>query len=270
MDHTSKWDISNDCDLFIPFVLDLLRGNTSAYLTLQIVMEDSYTARIKNATPSFLEDLAFNPSRLDGFMEKHRNELVFWRDIPQNNVFDHLLLALSSAVIMPIECNGKHRLMIFGWSGPQEFSESFRDFVTLAQSRINDILNQGYSHNTLQRTGDRFAAILEVIPQAVIFIDGNGMPGWVNHKAARLLGLHHTGEYAPSELSDAMGALRSRLVNRDEVNERAAEIFNNPELVPENWIWNVGGPESAKYRVCLLPLEVRGVQGNVWLFEEMK
>ncbi|UYQ95310.1 PAS domain-containing protein [Chitinophaga horti] len=267
MDHTSKWDISNDCELFVPFALELLKDSTDAYLALQIVLEDSYTARIKNATPSFLDDLAFNADRLDDFLVQHHQEPIFWRDIPANNVFGHLLLALSSAIIIPVLCGGSQRLLVFGWSGPQAFDTTFREFISMARSRMNGILGQSNSQSALIRSCDRFTAILEAIPQALVFIDDSGHAGWVNEKAAALLELEKAGEYSPADLSAAMANLRHRITNRDEVNRQAAQVFGNSAAAPEEWIWELA---SQRYRVSFRQVDNRQLTGSIWLFEPIK
>ncbi|WP_295124418.1 hypothetical protein [uncultured Chitinophaga sp.] len=271
MDHTSKWDIANDCEAFVPFAMEWLRGAVEPYLILQVITEDSYTARIKNATPSFLEDLAVNPGHLGDYIKQHLGEVIFWRDIPKGtHVFGDLLSALSSAVVIPLTCKGQLRVILLGWSVPQLFDESFRVLLSMIKSRINSVLEQSSVQQDLHKTLDRFSAILHTVPQAIIFIDNSGFAGWVNERAAVLLELDRSGEHSPSELSAAMGALRAKLINKEDVNRQAAEIFNNPDVAPENWIWEISGTETRRYRVSSLPLKSRQLNGSLWMFEMLR
>jgi hypothetical protein len=271
MDHTNKWDIANDCETFVPVAMEWIREVMDPYLVLQVVTEDLYTARIKNATPSFFDDLAIHPGHLADYIQQHMGEVIFWRDIPKGtHVFSELLMALASAVVIPLTCKGKLRVILLGWSNPQPFDESFRVFVSMIKSRINSILEQSISQAHLHKQQERFTAILHTIPQAIVFIDNSGFAGWVNEKAASLLELDKAGEHSPSALSAAMSALRAKLINKEEVYRQAAGIFNDPDVVPDNWIWEIGGAVTMRYKVSSLPLNSRQLNGSLWMFELLR
>jgi hypothetical protein len=271
VNQTSKWERDNDIAGFIPFGLGILRTLTGAYMTLQLVMEDADTVRVKDATPFFINDVVFEPAAVMQFLEAHQFSVIHWKTIPEkNNLFADILLALSSAVIIPVKCNDKYHVVILGWQEPQSFGDFFQEFTLLVQNRLQEILDQCCAEQHLQQRTVHMLAILRTLPYSLVFIsdDGSGT-GWVNKRAAALLQLKEFGIQQPEVLAAAMAQLRNNALNKEALNKEAMQLFSSPAATLENWIWQLVQPSPVTLNVACLPMiEQDVIKGRLWIFRE--
>ena len=138
---TGKWIKEKEQGDFLPESISLIRKLTGAYTTLQIIFEDEHTARIKNAMPLFLDDFILDPAPVKKFLKANNFEPVYWKNIAeQNSLFTDILLALSSAVLIPVVSDDDYRLIIIGWSEPQSFNNTFQNFISVIKIRLEELL----------------------------------------------------------------------------------------------------------------------------------
>jgi hypothetical protein len=268
VNQTSKWERDNDIAGFLPFSLGILRKLTGAYMALQLVFEDTYTARVKDATPSFINDVVFEPATVMQFLEQHKFEVIHWKTIPEkNNIFSDILLALSSAVIIPIKCNDKYYVVILGWLEPQPFTGFFQEFSLLVQNRLQEILEQCNAAHDLEKRAGHMLAVLRTLPYSLVFIsdDGSGS-GWVNRRAAALLQLKEPGVQPPEALAAAMSQLRSNAMNKEALAREAMKLFSSSSTTLQNWIWQL--PQGNLNVSCLPVVEQDIIRGRLWIFRE--
>jgi hypothetical protein len=247
---------------FIPFSISLLKELFGAYLSLQLDFEDAYTAKIKAASPAYLNDLVLNPGPIERLLEQNHYKPVYWPQIAERNAFDNLLQALSSAVILPIKSPAVNALILFGWSEPQQFDAAARECLEIIRSRFKEILEQSHTHTMVHTTVSRFTAIMHSIPQALVFIGNDGHSGWINIAAADLLQLDSCGEQPPHVLSAVMGQLINSAVNKEMINREALQLFASPQNKLKDMLWEIPGSELL---VSCMPVD--GI-GRLWEFRK--
>ncbi|BAV08382.1 PAS domain-containing protein [Filimonas lacunae] len=254
----------------LPAGITLLRNLTGAYASMQVMFADKVTAKVKYTTPSFLDELVLNPAPIQELLKAYLNKPFAWPDIPaKQNVFQELLTALSSAVIIPVNFHQQSGVIVLGWSEPQHFDAGFAEGARIIKEALESALEQSSRTETLQRSNAYLSAILESLSQAVIFIDDNGYTGWVNKQAARLLKLPMSGELPPSEFAGALAAWRNAATNITDINQQAAAFFAKPGSAIKDWIWRFEQPEKVVYSVSCTPLKTVQFSGKVWVFDNV-
>ncbi|GGH56668.1 PAS domain-containing protein [Filimonas zeae] len=254
----------------LPYSINLLRHAAGAYTSLQVVFEDKVTAKVKDATPAFLDELVLNPGPLEELLAEHRYEPFGWEEIPvKKNPLQDVLTALSAAAIIPLNINDRASMLVLGWSEPQVFDASFTEAAVLIRKTLESALTHTSRTDALELSNTYFTAILEAMPQAVIFIDDNGRSGWLNKQAARLLKLPMSGEMAPGAFAGAMADWRNSAANVDDINAKAAQFFSSPGNVIKDWIWQFGGDTPAQYSVSCTPVKHDQFTGKLWVFHKM-
>jgi len=254
---------SKDISSFFAFSISLLRELTGAYMSLQLAFEDSYTVRVKEATPAYLDDLIFNPAPIHQLLEHTAHRPVYWTQIPEKNAFEDLFQALSSAVIIPVRTIGNKALIVLGWSETLNCDATFREFMDVVRIRIEEIIQQIHTEQLYHINLGRYSSILNILPEALVFIGADGYSGWVNDAAASLLGLDHSGDHSPAVLSGAMGKLISQSINKSEIQEMAMQLFSSPDSCMENMQWKMDGKVL---EVSCYPV---GGQGKAWRFKQL-
>ena len=260
---TSDWDRNRDSTSFIPFSISLLRELFGAYSSLLLDFEDAYTAKVKAASPSYLNDLILNPGPIIALLEQHHFKAIYWAQIPERNPFDDLLQALSSAVILPVKAHGVNGVILFGWSEPQIFDAPARESLEIIQGRLREILQQSYTQRVLSGTMLRFTAIMHAMPQAIVFIGNDGHSGWVNAAAASLLQLERSGEQPPHVLSAVMGQLINSAENKEHINNEALQLFMSPDNQMKDMRWEIPGNTLS---VSCMPVD--GIR-RLWEFNKL-
>lgn len=260
---TNEWDRRSDIRSFLSFSVALLRELTGAYMSLQLDFEDSYTARVKEANPFYLDDLIFNPGPIHLLLENGGHRPVYWTLIPEKNAFEDLFQALSSAVMIPIRKGGINVLIVLGWSEAQHCEPVFREFMDVVRIRIEEVCRQTEMEQAAEAAVSRYLSLLNTLPETLIFIGAEGHTGWINAHAARLLHLEHAGDQSPAILSGAMATLIQQAQNKEEIMGMAMQLFGSPDSRLEGMIWVLGdGP----FEVSCVP--VMG-KGKLWRLKRM-
>lgn len=251
----------------LPYSINLLRHATGAYTSLQVVFEDEVTAKVRDATPAFLDELVLNPGPLEDLLAGHRYEPFGWSDIPvKNNPLQEVLMALSSAAVIPLNINNRSVALVLGWSDPQLFDAAFTEAAAVIKRSLENALEYATRTNALEQSNAYFTAMLEAMPQAVVFINDNGYSGWLNKPAARLLKLSISGEMAPSAFAGALADWRNSAVNIEDINQKAAAFFSSPDNVIKDWIWQFGGDKPVDYNVSCTRVKHDLFTGKLWVF----
>ncbi|PSL46204.1 hypothetical protein CLV51_103180 [Chitinophaga niastensis] len=270
INQTSRWDKDKHISSFLAFSISLVKNLTEADIALQLEFEDENTAKVKNASPVYLDDIVMNPEPIKNILYTQGFQTICWREMPppSENVFKELLQAFSSAIIIPVDTTPNNSIIILGWSKPQTFESDFLECIETVRLRLKEILLQSQQLLYFQRVAVRFAAILHSIPHALVFINNDGFSGWVNQEAATLLNLSGPGEQLPAVLSDAMTQLRNKAINTEEIYTEAMHLFSSPENAISNWIWKLETPISKTVKVSCIPVTTQQVSGRLWIFEQ--
>ncbi|MCT7987570.1 putative bifunctional diguanylate cyclase/phosphodiesterase [Laspinema olomoucense] len=120
----------------------------------------------------------------------------------------------------------------------------------------------------LERTTIRLGAILETIPQGVIFVDDQGEQSWLNPSAAQHLDLQ-PGEVKPLEIALAMAKLRANADNQEALCAQAAQLFQEPAMEIRNWQWVFTQPERKVLSISITATRIRNVPGRLWVIDDI-
>ncbi|HVI48391.1 MAG TPA: hypothetical protein VM802_26210 [Chitinophaga sp.] len=266
INQTSRWDRDKHISSFLSFSIKLAKNLLDADIAFQTDIESETTARVRNATPAYLNDYILEPGPLRELAFRHAYKNIYWPEIPppQLHPFEGQLEGHSSAVVIPLNVEPGNSLIVLGWSNPQTFEAPQREFVETIRLRLKEILLQTQQQLYFQGVAMRFAAMLHTMPHAVIFTNNDGHSGWVNQRAADMLHLTGPGEQLPSILSDALTSFRSRALNEQDIYTESIRLFTTADDSIANWEWQM--PEKV-IRVSSLPVITQQINGRLWIFE---
>lgn len=126
------------------------------------------------------------------------------------------------------------------------------------------------SHTTISidKLQSRFSAMLETIPQGVVFVDESGKQGWINQAAAMQLQLQ-PGSVEPHILAPAMAKLRISANNQAEITAQATQFFAHPHAEIRNWEWIFKGDTPKVLSVSSTATRVDNVFGRPWILDDI-
>ena len=268
---TAEWNLRSDNNLLWEDsnrLLAKLMGADASYL---IRLVDDTTAKVEQSSNNFLEGLIVHPGPVKKLLDQCDDKIILWKEIPIHEKYDlHELFAdFTSAVLICLEDSGNEAMLLYCWNAPQQWTDSFKEFAQIAKLRMNELLWQSNKQLALNNVSTRFHAILETIPESVVFIDNGGKEGWVNSKAAKMLQLPTSGEQPPMILSAAMAQLRNKTHNANEINEEAHQLFSSPNGTIKNWKWHFPEPEKLILNVSCVPIISTHLKGRLWVFEDV-
>ena len=268
---TGTWERDNDIAGFLPFSLGILRRLSGAYLSLQVVMEDEHISRVKDANPSFMNDMVLDTKAVQQLLGEHQYKVICWKNIPEkNNLFADILQALSTAVIIPVKHDNAYHVVILGWLEPQLFNDFFDDAALLIQKRMQEILEQSKADQDLQQRAGHMLAVLRTLPYSLVYIDDDSTAsGWANRRATALLQLKEFGFQAPGILPEALEKLREQAFNKELLKVEMAQRLTSSSSKVENWIWELGSPRNINLAVTCMPVvEQDIIKGRLWIIRE--
>lgn len=97
INQTSRWDKEKDISSFLSFSISLVKELTNADIALQIELEDNETAKVKNASPNYLNDLVMNPEPIRKAIYTQGFKTIYWKKyhqvktMPLANSYRHCL-----------------------------------------------------------------------------------------------------------------------------------------------------------------------------------
>ncbi|WP_161492762.1 HAMP domain-containing sensor histidine kinase [Spirosoma sp. 209] len=154
--------------------------------------------------------------------------------------------------------------ILIGWIEPVEHT-TFD--IENALFRFGDKVLINYL--SLQRIAleQQYRFLFSVVPQAIVLINELDDVGWVNQAAIELLNLEPDELRPPAAaLSAGMLALRNRTLNKEAIQETAAQLLSNPNFMSKEWIWTF--PEQV-LSVLTRPIHSPYFKGRIWLFNDV-
>ncbi|HEY9657197.1 MAG TPA: ATP-binding protein, partial [Allocoleopsis sp.] len=175
---------------------------------------------------------------------------------------------VKSLAVMPLhQLNEMQGAILLLWYRPVRFSESLRHYLESLRSGLSHLLRFQDVTLRLEKLQARLVAILETIPQGIVFVDEGGEQGWLNHTAATQLNLPQ-GAITPMSLAQAMAALRKQADNQQALNGQAAHFFAQPQVEIRNWEWCFSNPTKV-LSLSSTPMQVRQVPGRLWVLDDI-
>jgi signal transduction histidine kinase/CheY-like chemotaxis protein len=158
--------------------------------------------------------------------------------------------------------------MIIGWKQKPSDTEGLEQFLNALQLGMSDLMKRMSVYYEIEELTTRFNAILETIPQGVVYVDDSGKTAWINAVSAELLTLSK-GYNTPFAVANAMQRLRLSAANQEDINTRSAELFSRPEQTISDWEWQFGKPISKVLSITCKPISSQLVKGRLWVFTDV-
>ncbi|MGG6296822.1 ATP-binding protein [Leptolyngbya sp. AN02str] len=203
-----------------------------------------------------------------------QNRCVYYSNYPEAPVAATALVAqgVQSMAVLPLyqpnQTNGVNGAIVLTWNEPVEFSEDLQQFLASLRGGLRNLLHFQDMTLRLDKLQARLQAILETIPQGVVFVDESGEQGWINHVAAMHLNLPQ-GYVEPMAIAQAMTALRLRADNQDDIATQASQLFTNASSEIRNWQWTFSQPAHQVLSLSSTPIYLRDVPGRLWVFDDI-
>ena len=257
-------------DFFLDY-LTKIKSLTMADIALQIKMEGPFTAKVTEAIPEYLIGIQMTPERFNNALSKANGEVVYLPDLSRIETdFTELLVAMYSAVIIPLDHRKNSTILLLGWSAQQYFTPSFKSFLGIIREKMRERAKLEYFRGVTSTNIDLMAAVFHKLPQAIVYIDDDGFTSWINFAAAALLQLPIYGRQSSHLIAEALKTLRHRAGNKEEIEERAREIFKSRYISIDQWLWKFDHPEIDYKMLCVSTRAVKssGNSGRLWIFED--
>lgn len=251
--------------------LSLIKHLTMADIVLQITQEDSFVSKVSHAFPDYLAGITFPVEKFINTLEKANQEVVYYPDLSRTETdFTELLVAMYSAVVIPLDQKKSSTLLILGWSAQQQFSQPFKSFLSIVRDRLRESIKLEYYRSVTEKNIDLMSSVFHKMPQAIVYIDDDGYTSWINFVAASLLQLPIYGKQSSHLIAGALQVLRKRATNNAEIEEKAREIFASRYISIDQWIWKFDHNEVDYKTLCVSTRAVKssGNSGRLWIFED--
>ncbi|MCX6360419.1 MAG: ATP-binding protein [Armatimonadetes bacterium] len=234
----------------------LLRVCAQAPGVALVRLEDAVTVRTLGEAPEGFHRAAVSPADLARLLEEGRIAVEAGE------------VRGSVRVALPLRHGGFRGAVLLYC--PAEFTgrPGFMEFAELARAEMGEVVRLACLAEDVDLWRTRSAAILETIPQGVIFLENSGRHAWVNAPGAAMLGVRPDAN-DPPVIAEAMRRFRRAAANAPEIEEEAASLFASPGRSIRDWEWRFGDPAERVYSVSCAPLESRSVRGRIWVFTDV-
>jgi PAS domain S-box-containing protein len=176
---------------------------------------------------------------------------------------------VQSVAVLPLQEGDRMRgAIVLFWYESVNFSPDLQQFFQSLLGGLRNLLRFQDMNLRLDKIQARLRAILETIPQGVVFVDESGEQGWLNHNAAMQLGLPQ-GAVEPYAIAQAMTTLRLKADNQQEIAKQAINLFTNPEIEIRDWQWFFNQPQTQVLSISSTPIYLRDVPGRLWVFDDI-
>jgi diguanylate cyclase (GGDEF)-like protein len=204
------------------------------------------------------------------------NRCLYYQDYPHQPGAIRSLIAAGtkSLAVLPLQppvregveglCGG----ILIIWSRNVTLTPDLKRCLESLRGELRMLLQFQDTTWRLERTTIRLGAILETIPQGVIFVDDQGEQSWLNPSAAQQLDLQH-GEVKPLEIALAMAKLRAKADNQEALGAQAAKLFQEPGTEIRNWQWVFTQPERKVLSISITATRIRNVPGRLWVIDDI-
>lgn len=261
-DHFEKWEvIMQRC---MSHLIDL----SGAAQVVLLKKEDLLTLSVINFDSANKPGVYVDPVILDSL---HLHDQPQYFQHPYTQELSELLVLLNlpvSFIALPFMDAEKAGCIFLGWKEGFDFSDDFMAFCVSCMGRINETTRLSATYYSLEELKVRFNAILQTVPQSIVFIDDSGNNSWLNDHAGKQLNL--PGGYVLSaHLSEAMQKLRSSATNKEEIFRKGMELFQSKDKKIDSWPWIFRDPEMRVLNVCCTPTVSEHVSGMLWTFDDI-
>jgi signal transduction histidine kinase/CheY-like chemotaxis protein len=238
---------------------ELLEKHAHAQASALVRLEDNITARVLHSTHtgfSTFVDASFISNIVNG------NRIVKAKG-------DILHLPAGETVIF-LPVNEKNYIGVFILVYGKDFIASAEHdfFLDQVWVGLKDITMLVQTYFAIEQLTTRFNAILETIPEGIVFVDDRGKEGWVNTPAADLLGIDRNTNTAIT-IAEGMYKLRTTAVNHETLAREGAILFSSPNQSIKDWQWIFGEPVSRVISVSCVPTTSANVNGRLWVFTDV-
>jgi signal transduction histidine kinase/CheY-like chemotaxis protein len=174
----------------------------------------------------------------------------------------------EKCVVVPLHNKALSGGLVVGWKQKPADEEGLERFMVVVQLGMNEMMQRMSVYFEIEELTTRFNAILETIPEAIVYMDDSGKSTWVNAVGGDLLGLP-PGYHEPIEVSKSMHELRSKAMNQEEIQRKGQELFSKPDQVIYDWHWVFGDPLESVLSVSCKPISSQNIKGRLWVFTDI-
>jgi signal transduction histidine kinase/DNA-binding NarL/FixJ family response regulator len=200
-----------------------------------------------------------------------QNRCVYHPDYPATTNAAAVLVAqgVQSVAILPLAQTEQVRgAIVLFWYHSVQFSPQLQQFLESLLGGMRNLLRFQEITLRLDKLQARLRAILETIPQGVVFVDESGEQGWLNHVAAGQLELPE-GAAEPMAIAQAMTRLRLKADNQQEITQQAARLFAQPQVEIRDWRCFFSQPHPLVLSLSSTPIYLRDVPGRLWVIDDI-
>ncbi|MBD1849474.1 ATP-binding protein [Leptolyngbya sp. ST-U4] len=200
-----------------------------------------------------------------------QNQCIYHTDYPATPNAAAVLVGqgVQSVAVLPLSevGQGQGAIVLF-WYRSVQFSSELQQFLASLLSGMRNLLRFQDMTLRLENLQARLRAILETIPQGVVFVDESGEQGWLNYIAAMQLGLPQ-GMAEPMAIAQAMTSLRLKADNQQDITQQAAQFFTQPQIEIRDWRWFFTQPQPQVLSLSSTPINLRHVPGRLWVIDDI-
>lgn len=240
----------------------LLQKHSHAVSCCLVKKEDKLTVRCLASTPGLIHDGWDNPNWFEDLIGQGKIRFE------KREKGDGVPCAGVRRVAIPLVYEDFQGACLLWCPEAVALDPGFAEFLDLAWKGIREAIRLGQICEATNELRSRYTAILETIPQGVVFINDSGKSTWVNSQSADLLQISHF-QNDPGVVAEAMQRLRNSAVNKTEIAETGARLFSAPGQSIRDWKWIFGDPVQKVLSVSTSPLVSGAGKGRLWVFSDV-
>ncbi|MDP9081717.1 MAG: response regulator [Bacteroidota bacterium] len=248
--------------------MQYLKSVSGANQVMLVKNEDEVTVRVIKTGGTYDDAVYIEPAALKPFSYSLQAQYFTHPFETLDRQLLDLLQPAQLVVALPVKQLDIDGYMLISWDHSFEVSDDFKNFITACLSRIDETVKLARTHYQLEELKVRFNAILQTVPQGVVFVDDSGKNSWINGPAAKLFGMDG-GNIIPAHLSVAMQQLRASASNKDDILRRGMELFQSEDKKVKDWQWIFHQPKTLVLNVCCTPTISDHVSGMLWTFDDI-
>lgn len=238
----------------------LIKKHAHAEAAAFVKMDDNLTVRAE-----------FNTSR--HFFNSFINAELVLKLVNENEIVFDIDNSFSKEegediIFIPLNESGFRGGVILLVKDDRKHDDLFLAFLNHASVGLKDTISIIQNYFLIEELTTRFNAILETIPQGVVFVDDVGKGGWVNSQAAEILNIPKD-DNKPLIIAEAMQKLRDKAVNKDEIIREGIRLFSLPGQKINYWKWIFGDPVTYVLSVSCVPTISQNIKGRLWVFADV-
>lgn len=174
----------------------------------------------------------------------------------------------EKSVIIPFHNSTFSGGLIMGWRKKPENDEGFSAFISAVQLGMRELMKLMSAYYDIEELSMRFTAILETIPEGIVYIDDSGKTAWVNFIGGDLLELR-AGRNDATAVASAMQKLKEQAFNQHEIDQKTKLLLSSPGQTLKDWKWIFGDPVISVFNVTSKPIMSKNVRGRLWVFVDV-